>query len=236
MFGSPERPGTSVNSVAAISIPRCRAADQRRKPVRQRRDGWAALPGAAIGAVAMQEIVLQIAENKRTGCDLHQTGSTIRLPRRSIRPTRPGSITVVASGARGWPARRSSHRPEVRVAPTPRCRAIRPRTRRAVIRAEPSRPMRTVGREHLEVERWAAADRRHAQRHNSHRDAGEKAAERGQICGLKGGLRPWFRIRPGCFLEAPPATARLRCESARGNACPAHTERRSVRPRSPRPR
>src|SRR5215203_881669 len=75
-----------------------RRADQRCKPVRQRRDGGAGLSGAAVGAVAMQEIVLQIAENKCAGRDVHQAGSTIRLPSLSIRPTRPGSITVVASG------------------------------------------------------------------------------------------------------------------------------------------
>src|ERR1700738_5553016 len=45
----------------------------------------------------MQEVVLQIAEDQRRG-HLAHFGSTMTLPSGSTRPTRPGSMTVVASG------------------------------------------------------------------------------------------------------------------------------------------
>ena len=100
MIGSPPRPGTSVNSVATIRMPRSRAA----RTSGASRSGSAAmaglaLSGAAVGAVAMQEIVLQIAENERAGrrrCIRRAPRSDCRA--RRSRPTRPGSITVVASG------------------------------------------------------------------------------------------------------------------------------------------
>ena len=42
--------------------------------------------GAAIGAVAVQKVVLQIAEDQRSRVGIHRAGSTIRLPSVSIRP------------------------------------------------------------------------------------------------------------------------------------------------------
>src|SRR5262245_9186576 len=73
------------------------SAHEGREPIRQRRDRRTRLAGAAVGAVAMQEIVLQVAENER-GCGWSDhVRSTIRLPIGSIRPANPGSMAVVAS-------------------------------------------------------------------------------------------------------------------------------------------
>src|SRR5258708_7045413 len=73
-----------------------RGANKGLEFLRQCRDGGIGLPGAAISAIGMQEVVLQVAENERGR--FHPAGSTIRLPSVSIRPARPGSMTVVASG------------------------------------------------------------------------------------------------------------------------------------------
>src|SRR5262249_8414418 len=70
---------------------------QRRELARQRRDRRMALAGAALGAVRMQEVVLQVAKDQRARCRIH-AASTMRLPSASMRPASPGSITVVASG------------------------------------------------------------------------------------------------------------------------------------------
>src|SRR5215467_13936500 len=74
-----------------------RGLDQRRKSGRQGGDGRMTLTGAAIGAIAMQEIILQVTKDERTRGRVHAR-STIRLPRESTRPMCPGSITTVASG------------------------------------------------------------------------------------------------------------------------------------------
>ena len=63
-----------------------RGGNQRGEPVRQRRNGRMALAGAAIGAVAVQKVVLQIAEDQRSRVGIDRAGSTIRLPSVSIRP------------------------------------------------------------------------------------------------------------------------------------------------------
>src|SRR4029077_2437388 len=74
-----------------------RRAHQRRETIGQGGNVQAGLAGAAIRALRMQEIVLQIAEDERGGLLAH-AGSTITLPSVSTRPMWPGSITVVASG------------------------------------------------------------------------------------------------------------------------------------------
>src|SRR5262249_49950930 len=63
----------------------------------ERRDGRTGLATARICAIAMEEIVLQVAEDQSAGV-VHGARSTIRLPSRSTRPRKPGSTTVVASG------------------------------------------------------------------------------------------------------------------------------------------
>ena len=93
----------------------------------------------------MQEIVLQIAENKRARCRaasgrLHdQIAERDRSGRRA-----PARSRWWRRAAPGWPARRSLHRPASRGAPTRRCRASRRRTTPAAIRAGPSRATRTA--------------------------------------------------------------------------------------------
>ena len=62
-----------------------RGAHQRREPVRQRRDGGIALPGAAIGAVGMEEIVLQIAEDQRAGRRVHHAALHDQIAERDRR-------------------------------------------------------------------------------------------------------------------------------------------------------
>ena len=239
MIGSPPRPGTSVNSVATISMPRLRAARTSGASL----SGSAAmaglaLSGAAIGAVAMQEIVLQIAENKRAGRrssgGLHdQIAERDRSGRQG-----PARSRWSRRAARGWPARRS-------VASTGKSS----RAHTAVSRQPPSNqtgrdPSRAFssdadgsGRKHREIERRAAADRRDAQRHDAHREAGQQAAERGQIGGLEGASGPW----PSDHAEAV-ALQRDRQRHGNGVGLPeiVHVElvltRRSARPRCPRRR
>ena len=159
MIGSPPRPGTSVNRVATISMPRARALPTSGASLSGRAAmAGAVYPGAAIGAVAMQEIVLQIPEDEGCGLRIHGCGSTIRLPSASIRPTSPGSITVVASGcsriagpAIAAPAGRSS-RAKIAVSRQPPSN----QTGRVPSRAALDRGRRRR-REHREIEGWPSA-------------------------------------------------------------------------------
>src|SRR4051812_12497026 len=70
---------------------------QRRETRRQCGDCGIGLPGAAVGTIRVEEVILQVAEDQR-GRLLAHLGSTITLPSLSTRATCPGSITVVASG------------------------------------------------------------------------------------------------------------------------------------------
>src|SRR4051812_17830732 len=68
-----EQGSEDENAIVACGV------HQRRDAVRQGGDVGARLTCAAVGALRMQEVVLQVAENER-GCLLAHAGSTIILP------------------------------------------------------------------------------------------------------------------------------------------------------------
>ena len=140
----------------------------------------------------MQEVVLQIQEEqggaRDCGLRAHAARSTIRLPSRSTRATRSGSISVVASGCSRTAGPRivvsTRHREPVvdrGFLPGP----VEPHLARTAPRVSKGSP--GIGRQGGEIELRAPADRRRAQVHDLHRNAGQKAAERGLVGALESG-------------------------------------------------
>src|SRR6185312_602429 len=70
---------------------------ERLQPRRQCGDVGALGAAARIGAVRMDEVVLQIQQQQRGRCEIHAR-STMTLPRWSMLALRPGSMKIVASG------------------------------------------------------------------------------------------------------------------------------------------
>ena len=239
MIGSPPRPGTSVNRVATISRrARARATSGASFPAARRWRGC--LSGAAVGAVAMEEIVLQIAEHAAR-CVPGSSGglSTIRLPSWSIRPCEArldhGRRIGLLQDRR--PGDHAADR-QIEPRPAPRCRASRRRTTPA---ACPSRALSSdadgLRRKHREVE-LAAAGRWPPSRSDTMRIA-SPASRR-----LNDAQIGRLRRRSGSCLGHAEAVRRQRHGQRHGNGVGlaeiVHVElvqtRRSARPRCPRRR
>ena len=236
MIGSPPRPGTSVNSVATIEdAALARSADKRRELVRQRRDGGHGLAGAAIGAIAMQEIVLQVAEDERA----RRLNASRRLHDQVAELDRSGRRAQARSrswrrAARGWRARES-------LAPAGR-------SSRAQMLVSRHPPSNQTGRDPSRAfssdaegsgantaksnagRRPIAATRSETIRIGK---AGQQPAERREIGRLERRADHGSRVTPSAARAARPAAALRPYGSARDNACRARRARRCARPRMP---